>query len=73
MSDFRDACHEVMVLHSTPDSEVRARHPKGMTARDVLDEVRLLKGADAFPLCTWLDAHDELTALYGEAPRRANA
>lgn len=73
MSDFRDACHEVMVLHSTPESEVRARHPKGLTAIDVLDEVRLLKGADAFPLCTWLDAHDELTALYGAGRRSADA
>lgn len=71
-NDLRRCCHEVMVEHSTPGSAVRQRHPEGLTAADVLDEIRL-KRPDAFPLCTWLDVHDEMTALYGKAPNRTSA
>lgn len=56
---LRDACREVM-----GDPEVQARYPKGLTAADVLTEIRV-KRPDAFPLVSWLDVHDEMTEFYG--------
>ena len=47
------------------DDEVRARYPEGLTAGDVLTEIRHKHGGDAFPLCTWLDVHEELSGFYG--------
>lgn len=54
-----DACREVM-----QDPEVGKRYPRGLTAADVLDEIRL-KHPGAFPLVSWLDVHDEMKAFFG--------
>lgn len=47
------------------DPEAKLRNPAGFSAPAVLDEIRL-KDPGAFPLCTWLDVYDDMTALYGE-------
>ncbi len=59
-----DACAEVMA-----DRELQAQYPKGMDSGDILTEIRVKHGADAFALCTILDVHDEMTKLYGRPPR----
>lgn len=58
-----DACREVM-----DDAEVHARYPKGLTAFDVLTEIRA-KRPDAFQLVSMLDVHDEMESFYGKAAR----
>ncbi len=60
METLSDAIREVM-----RDDGTRFKYPEGMTAVDVLDEIRLKFGPDVFPLCTWLDVHDDITAMYG--------
>lgn len=55
-----DAVRAVMA-----EPETRDAHPDGLTAADVLDCIRQRFGADAFPLVSVLDVHDELTAFYG--------
>lgn len=60
---LRDAVGDVM---SNP--EIRARHPEGMTAGTVLEEIRGVYPR-AFPYASMLDVHDELSAIYG-APAR---
>lgn len=47
------------------DPDVKARHPEGITAVDLLDEIRAT-GRGEYPLITWLDVHDELKTIYGE-------
>lgn len=59
MTTLLDVCREVM-----NDASLRPKYPKGMTAVDVLEEIRA-RDPEAFPLCTWLDVHDEMSAFYG--------
>ena len=56
-----DACWAVMT-----DKEALARYPEGVSAPDVLDEIRRKFGANAWPLVTWLDVYNEMRDLYGE-------
>lgn len=58
---LRDACQEVMADH-----EVMKKYPNGVSSADVLNEIRVKHGDDAFYLCTILDVHDEMEALYGK-------
>jgi len=58
MNPLTEACREVM-----RDSSLRSKYPEGPTSVQILDEIRLKHGADAFPLCTWIDVHDEMTKL----------
>lgn len=44
---------------------VMAEATESMTAVMVLDAIRVKYGSDAFPLCTWLDVHDDMTEMYG--------
>jgi hypothetical protein len=46
------------------DPEMAGRYPEGLTAIEVLEEIRR-KEPGAFPLCTWLDVHDVLAEFYG--------
>jgi hypothetical protein len=57
---LREAVAEVMA-----DDEVRSLYSKGLAAADVLHEIRVKHGKDAFALCSVLDVCDELEALYG--------
>lgn len=50
------------------DHDMHTRHPEGIGAVDMLDEVRD-KFPGSFPMCTWLDVYDEMRSLYGPAPR----
>lgn len=59
MVHLLDAIREVM-----NDPMLSADYPDGVTAADVLTEIRE-KHHGAFPLCTWLDVHDEMTKFYG--------
>lgn len=57
---LREACAEVM-----DDAAIKAKYPDGLTSGDVLAEIRV-KHPGAYPLCSILDVHDELSALYGK-------
>lgn len=63
MNPLRVAVHEVMT-----DDTVHERYPEGLSAPDVLNEIRK-RHPNAFPLVTHLDVYDELRALYGPAHR----
>lgn len=65
-NDLRRCCKEIMELHADPHSDLRKRYPRGMDSNDILVEIRELHGLDAFSLCSILDVHDEMTALYGD-------
>lgn len=58
MNDLRRCCGEVM-----DDAEVRGRYPNGLSAADILTEIRV-KRPGAFPLVSVLDVCDEMNALY---------
>lgn len=64
---LREACAEVM-----SDKAVTAKYREqgGMTSADVLNEIRGKHGADAFGLCSILDVHDEMSALFGKPTGR---
>lgn len=55
-----NACGYIM-----EDPSMRDKYPHGMTPAEVLTEIRLKFGYDAFELCTVIDVADELTNLYG--------
>lgn len=61
---LRDACAEVM-----GDPEVRKKYPDGLTSVQIREEIEI-KHPGGFPFATWLDVHDEMTAIYGKAERR---
>lgn len=54
-----DACREVM-----RDSELGKKYPKGVSAGDVLTEIRL-RYPDAFPLVSVLDVANEMIKFFG--------
>lgn len=56
---FSQAVWEVM-----HDPVTKLSYPKGMSATDVMDEMRLKYG-QIYPLCTVIDAADALKAMYG--------
>lgn len=60
MTTLRDCCIEVM-----NDREVVSRYPNGLDGNDILAEIRVKHGPDAFPYVSILDVCDEMTAVYG--------
>lgn len=58
-SDFTQAVSDVM-----EDEGIQKRFPDGMSAVDVIKEIHA-KDSGAFPLCSAIDAADELQFLYG--------
>jgi hypothetical protein len=54
-----EACQEVVA-----DLEIRADYPEGLMAKDILFEIRVKHGPDAFPLVSIIDVCDEMEALY---------
>lgn len=54
-----DACREVM-----RDDEMPKKYPKGMSAGDILTEIRI-KHPDAFPLVSVLDVANEMIKFFG--------
>ena len=60
---LQTACLEIIT-----DPTVTARYSDGMTAADILKEIRL-KSPDSFSLCSMLDVHDEMTDYYGKPER----
>lgn len=56
---LQDACIEIM-----KDPEVHNRYPLGLSAHDVLMELRE-REPGAFPLCSVIDVADELRDYYG--------
>lgn len=57
---LREACLEIM-----EDRVVRDKYPEGLMAKDILHEIRVKHGEDAFVYCSILDVCDEMKALYG--------
>lgn len=57
-----DDCEAVMV---DPDVHARYRSAGGLTAADILIEIRNKFGQDAYPLVSILDVIDEMHKLYG--------
>lgn len=55
-----DACREVM-----RDPSIKAKYPEGLLSYDVLAEIRMRHGDDAFPLCTVIDVANEMRAFFG--------
>lgn len=55
-----DACREVMRDHT-----VMARYPDGLSAGDVLTEIRTKHGDDAFPLVSVIDVANEMQRFFG--------
>lgn len=56
---LREAVRAIM-----DDHDIQQDFPDGMSAVDVLTEMRE-RNPDAFPLCTVIDVADELRAIYG--------
>lgn len=57
-----DAVRDVM-----SDKSVTSQYPKeGLNAADVLKEIRIKYGDDAFPYVSVIDVADELQAFYGK-------
>lgn len=46
------------------DPEITDRYPKGLNASEVLREIRVRHGEDAFKYCTVIDVADELKAIF---------
>jgi len=67
-NDLRRCCKEVMDLYAQSDS-MRNLYPDGMNSAAILTEIRAIHGEDAFSLCSILDVHDEMEALYGVPTR----
>ena len=61
-----DACREVM---GQPKEHLNREYPEGLSAADVLFEIRLRFGADAFPLVSVIDVADEMRSFYGPGSR----
>ena len=59
MMTLLDACREVM--RRVPKSA----YPDGLSSADVLKEIRVLFGPDAFPLVSVIDVADEMRSFYG--------
>lgn len=57
---LNDAVREIM-----NDRAIDPKYTKGMTPGEVLTEIRVKHGEDAFSLCTVIDVADELQAIYG--------
>ena len=56
-----EACREVMLDKSVTS---KYRDVGGLQARDILAEIRIKHGADAFPLVSIIDICDEMRELY---------
>lgn len=55
-----DACREVM-----SDPEMKTKYPDGLDGFDIITEIRIKHGEDAFNLCSVLDVIDEMQKFYG--------
>lgn len=59
-----DACREVM-----SDPTMKGKYPDGLAAADILNEIRIKHGEDAFPYVSLIDVCDEMEAFYGQGDR----
>lgn len=59
MTTLADCCLEIM-----EDPNMKSKYPEGLMAKDILNEIRVKHGENAFELCSILDVCDEMNKLY---------